>query len=122
MSEQTDKVVTSETRGRKVVTPASDKDLRCCRKCHIIRTEEEFRESGCPNCNAQDGSRFSADRYGEDGDSWVKDNTTADFQGMAAVFTPGRGIVATAFNVPRLFSCFSPFLFISLISSFHSIF
>jgi len=63
-----------------VVAPVPDalnRNLRCCVPCHLVKTLEQFYESGCENCPflQMDGDRGR-----------IEESTTTDFQVRSEVY------------------------------------
>lgn len=59
--------------------------LRACYQCNIVLSEEQFAESGCPNC---------PDLHMDGGRDAIWSNTTNAFRGMAVVLNPKLSWVA----------------------------
>jgi len=65
--------------------PDSDKGLRACLRCSLVKTFTQFVDSGCENC----------DFLGMVGENdKVHDCTTAYFEGTVALIQPGGSWVA----------------------------
>ena len=77
-------------KGKELVntTPNDLKRLRACIHCHLIKTEEQFKETGCENCNI---SMLDQDT--------MFDNTSANFEGMISLVDPQHSWVARANNL-----------------------
>ncbi|KAG8376561.1 hypothetical protein BUALT_Bualt09G0076200 [Buddleja alternifolia] len=59
--------------------------LRACLRCRLVKTYDQFRESGCENCPFF--------RMGEDHER-VVDHTTPNFSGIISVIDPTRSWAA----------------------------
>jgi len=70
-----------------VIPPqARSKHLRACLLCSIVQTSNDFRKSGCPNCEELMGMKGSGDR--------TEVCTSAHFDGIIAVIDPEASWVA----------------------------
>jgi len=58
--------------------PPSMKQLRACLHCKLIKTAEQFKEDGCPNCPSSQGIR----------------DTTPTYTGTIAMMKPSESWVA----------------------------
>eukprot|EP01017_Pseudomicrothorax_dubius_P045092 TRINITY_DN773_c0_g1_i1.p1 TRINITY_DN773_c0_g1~~TRINITY_DN773_c0_g1_i1.p1 ORF type:complete len:116 (+),score=24.31 TRINITY_DN773_c0_g1_i1:153-500(+) len=68
--------------GQAYGVPQSLKRLRCCMRCYLIKTEEQFRNEGCENCPTM--------RQFGDINGW----TTTNFEGFVAIMRPGESWVS----------------------------
>eukprot|EP00475_Leptophrys_vorax_P012288 TRINITY_DN1870_c0_g1_i1.p1 TRINITY_DN1870_c0_g1~~TRINITY_DN1870_c0_g1_i1.p1 ORF type:complete len:107 (-),score=28.77 TRINITY_DN1870_c0_g1_i1:40-360(-) len=64
----------------------SQKNLRACLRCKLIKSMSQFRESGCDNCEREL-------RLAEDSER-ILQYTTPSFQGMIAMMDPRKSWVA----------------------------
>ena len=62
---------------------SSGKSLRACKKCLLLKTLEQFKESGCENC---DPTTWKANT--------AKENTTQEFTGFCTMLKPRESWVA----------------------------
>ena len=69
-----------EVNARNIV-PTSVKQLRACKKCHLVKTYEQFMQIGCENCD--DSYNRSALDLDEKEHS-VANSTSANFSGLIA--------------------------------------
>jgi len=69
-----------EVNARNIV-PTSTKQLRACKKCHLVKTYEQFMQIGCENCD--DSYNRSALDLDEKENS-VANSTSANFSGLIA--------------------------------------
>ena len=77
-----------EVNARNIV-PTSTKQLRACKKCHLVKTYEQFVQAGCENCD--DSYNRSALDVDEKEHS-VANSTSANFSGtIAYMFDDDRG-------------------------------
>eukprot|EP00038_Savillea_parva_P008827 m.179447 g.179447 ORF g.179447 m.179447 type:complete len:137 (+) comp14766_c0_seq1:129-539(+) len=62
------------------IVPEELKGLRACLSCSLVKTEDQFLQNGCENC----------ERWLEIAESYenVKEYTSANFKGMAAIMDP----------------------------------
>ncbi|KAF8901739.1 transcription initiation protein spt4 [Gymnopilus junonius] len=65
---------------------ARSKNLRACLLCSLIQVPNEFKKSGCPNCEEILQMKGSADR--------IATCTTTQFDGVIAVIDPDQSWVA----------------------------
>ncbi|RZC77599.1 hypothetical protein C5167_001779 [Papaver somniferum] len=56
-------------------------ELRACLRCRLVKTYDQFRESGCENCQF-----FNMDKDNE----MVNECTTSNFTGIISVMDPSR--------------------------------
>jgi transcription elongation factor SPT4 len=69
-----------EVNARNIV-PTSVKQLRACKKCHLVKTYEQFMQVGCENCDdTYDQSALELDEK----ENNVTNSTSANFSGMIA--------------------------------------
>jgi len=68
------------------IPQARSKQLRACLLCSIIQTSQDFKKSGCPNCEELMQIKGSTDRLGV--------CTTPYFDGIIAVIGPEKSWVA----------------------------
>lgn len=68
--------------------PDSVKRLRACKRCKLIKTEEQFVQYACDNCPQPDkaGKGYRAE--------WMESNTTDDYDGMVSMMQPDSSWVA----------------------------
>ena len=98
--------VTPNPPKRPMIVPNDTKELRACLKCHLVRTRDQFIKEGCANCDF-----FSRDADVHDREAAVDNYTTAAFEGLIAIITPGKGWVTRWQGIPRLFHRFTLFFF-----------
>ena len=84
---------------RPMVIPDGTKNLRACTKCHLLKTRDQFVNEGCNNCDY-----FDSDAPKRKREDIVDKNTTALFEGVVAMITPGNGWVSNWQGIPRLFT------------------
>ncbi len=105
--------VTPNPPKRPMVVPEDTRELRACLMCHLVRTRDEFIKDGCPNCDY-----FDRDANIHDREAIVDKNTTASFEGLVAMVTPGKGWVTRWQGIPGLFLLFFFFFFFYLFKIF----
>ena len=73
-----------------VAIPDGMKKQRACIRCHLIRTENQFKKEGCLNClsfKSQNESFF--------------DYTSANFEGLISIINPDVSWVARHLNIGK---------------------
>ena len=69
-----------EVNARNIV-PISTKQLRACKKCHLVKTYEQFIQVGCENCDdSYNRSALDLDEKEQE----VGNSTSANFSGLIA--------------------------------------
>lgn len=68
----------------------SMKKLRACIRCHLIKSESQFKKDGCDNC-----------LYFKEKSYTYSDYTSANFEGLVSIMDPQISWVARHMNVHR---------------------
>ena len=68
--------------------PNELKKLRACKRCHLVKTEKQFRKDGCDNCPYFKENRYTVFEY-----------TTSNFEGMTCIMDPETSWVSKYLNV-----------------------
>ena len=66
------------------------KKTRACFRCHLVKTEVQFRKEGCENCP-----------YFKQNSHSYMDYTSANFEGLISVIDPDVSWVAKHLNIHR---------------------
>lgn len=72
----------------KFVAPNDVKKLRSCLNCHLVKTERQFRERGCDNCEIFRAKGFTVFEY-----------TTANFESIINLTDPSKSGIARHLNL-----------------------
>ena len=72
----------------KFVSPNDVKKLRSCLNCHLVKTEKQFREKGCENCQIFRAKGFTVFEY-----------TTANFESIINLTKPSKSGIARHLNL-----------------------
>ena len=79
-----------EERYNEYVSPIELKKLRACKKCHLVKSEKQFKKSGCDNCPAFGSEGFSVYEY-----------TTSNFESIVCVMDPHKSWVSRHLNLSQ---------------------
>ena len=69
----------------KFIAPSSNKNLRACLRCSLVKTEQQFLANGCENCP---GLQLQGSK------SRIEEKTTILFSGVISIMYPDYSWVA----------------------------